>query len=337
MKVFKLLPLLACLFTMNLHAQTYNFSVDKGVYTDLVGTTSLNNGQVWDDPNLVIPIGFNFLLFDQEISSIAISDFGLGGFLFASVPSDPNLAMIVLPYGADVIDRGYDFTTGGGTSQSNISYLVEGEPGSKILKVEWNNVGFYSELSEDNVSTDFTNFQMWLHQGSNLIEYRYGPNSITQPDLCYENGVGTYLGLVGGYDINEDTITSAPNYLITGEPSSPTAIQLGSQQSPPTLDGTIPNGTIYRFGNLSTSINDIPTELQDISLLPNLVTNEFFIQFDDSKVDINSLTLTNVAGQIIRNINFSNNQITVSDLSPGIYFVNLNTNLGTVTKKFVKQ
>ena len=337
MKAFNLLTLLLCLFTFSLQAQTYNFESDKGVYTNLVGSTSLNNGQVWDDPTLVIPFGFNFLFFDQEINTAVISDFGLGGFLFATNPNDPNVAMILLPYGADIIDRGFTFPDGTGTSESNISYLIDGEPGSRILKVEWNNVGFYGEAQADNESTDFTNFQMWLYQGSNMIEFRYGPNSITQPELCYEDGVGTFLGIVGGYDIYEDTITTAENYLITGDPSSPTTMQIGSQEAAPTLTGTIPNGTIYRFSSLSTGINDLPAELNAINLFPNLVVDHFTVQYDASKVEINSIAITNVAGQVVKNINYSNNDITVSDLSAGVYFVNLNTDLGVVSRKIVKR
>ena len=50
--------------TMNLQAQTYNFSVSTGTYTDLSGSTSLNNGSTWDEPEILLPIGFDFQLFE---------------------------------------------------------------------------------------------------------------------------------------------------------------------------------------------------------------------------------------------------------------------------------
>jgi hypothetical protein len=43
--------------SLNMHAQSYNFDVSNNTYSDLIGSTSLNNGATWDDPSYTIPIG----------------------------------------------------------------------------------------------------------------------------------------------------------------------------------------------------------------------------------------------------------------------------------------
>jgi len=161
-------------------------------------------------------------------------------------------------YGVDIIDRGFNFVGDTAVSQSNISYQLVGMEGSRILKIEWNNVGFFDELSGDNVSTGFTNFQLWLMEGTNDIEIHFGPNSILQPELSYAGTTGANIGLFPGYDVVEDTITSTA-YVLGGDPSAPILNEITSLEDATFLDGTIPDGTIYLFSADTTGTMTMDT------------------------------------------------------------------------------
>jgi hypothetical protein len=52
---------------------------------------------------------------------------------------------------------------------------------------------------------------------------------------------------------------------------------------------------------------------------------------------INQVEIVDLSGKVIYRFNGLRNQINVSALSHGIYFVKIGTDKGTVTKKFVKE
>jgi hypothetical protein len=106
---------------------------------------------------------------------------GLGGLVSSVI--DPNFEAdyAILPFEADLIDRG-ELT---GISQSPISYKMEGNAGSRILKIEWKNAGFVGEIGELGTLNDYVNFQVWLFEGSNDVEMHYGPNMVLNPAISY--------------------------------------------------------------------------------------------------------------------------------------------------------
>ncbi|MEK6616027.1 MAG: hypothetical protein AABZ32_07945, partial [Bacteroidota bacterium] len=184
-------------------AVPYTFSYSMGTYTNLVNPISINAGLTWDDPTFSIPIGFNFTLWNNTISTINTDVFWLGGILTPSVSGIQPF----LGYLADITDRASTPTNWDGMpgSLSPISYEVTGTTGNKIFKMEWKNAGFYEDINNNSVSTDYVNLQMWLYEGTNNIEIRFGNSSITQPNLVYAGDPGPAIG-VGMYDYNLDTL-----------------------------------------------------------------------------------------------------------------------------------
>lgn len=327
-----------CLLSLGLHAQTYQFNVSTDTYTDLTGSTSLNNGTTWDDPQFTIPIGFEFQYFDTLVTQIFIEDFGFGGLLAFNDSED--LAPSLMAYGADIVDRGYDFNTYeyDQTSQSNISYLLEGTAGSRILKIEWNNVGFYDEMDEDNVSTDYTNLQLWLYEGSNDVEVRVGPNSVTQPDLCYGGESGSFTALIEEFNYLNEFFNGEVIFL-AGDPSAPTTTSIPYYYNVPHLNGTIPEGTVYKFAYETVSTSDAIKDDWQISLSPNPSNDYFKIiagTANDELISSNILII-NTFGQTVKEINFTADAIDISDLNAGTYFVQMNTATETTTRKLIKQ
>lgn len=73
----------------------------------------------------------------------------------------------------------------------------------------------------------------------------------------------------------------------------------------------------------------------NVAVYPNPTTDVFNIQLP-SNVVVNSSSLVDVLGKTT-GITYSNGTMNVSALAPGVYFLNLETNMGTYTQKVVKQ
>jgi len=127
---------------------------------------------------LLYIIGFDFQLGPNVINTIFISDDNSGGVISTIDDIDAAPFGAFVPVFQDIIDRGFNT----GTSLSPLSFRLDGQVGSQILKIEWNNVGFFEEATLQ----DFMNFQLWLYEEGNIIEYRYGSNEINDPDSSFE-------------------------------------------------------------------------------------------------------------------------------------------------------
>ncbi len=200
-------------------------------YVDLTGAISLNNGEIWDDPEYVVGLPFDFQL--NETTTDIFQFYGLGA-LFAAPTNDEDIFAYVIPFECDLLDRG---EVNGAESLSPISFKVDGVPGSRIFKLEYKNAGSYAEYDALKSMDMFINFQMWLYEGSNKIQFRYGPASIDDPALFYEGQPGAIIGATD-YDEFNDELTNV--HLITGEPTSPYLTT-----EPLTMFGTPPEGTVY--------------------------------------------------------------------------------------------
>jgi hypothetical protein len=338
MKINNLLTLLLVIISINTQAQSYAFEVSTGTYTDLTDTISLNEGISWDDPEFNIPIGFNFEFYTQEYNLITLG-LGLGGTLVFGDPyMDPDVS-VILPYGADIVDRAYDVNNDQPTeSLSPISYRLDGDLGSQILKIEWRNVGFYSELFDDGISTDFTNFQLWFYEGSNTIEVHFGPNNVANPSLSYDDETGTSVGIfdrVVGDDYYAEPIATE-GLALEGDPSSPDAIST-TVLFESFLNGNVPNGTIYRFTRIMTNAEETENASVGLQIFPNPTDDFIKFTLDDSALDVQSISIIDVSGQLVRNLDPNTRSENIADLSSGVYFIDIKSANGKITKKFVKK
>ncbi len=207
----------------------YVLTTSMEPYADLTGSTSVNNGEVWDDPDYTIPLPFAFELNGEEISSLTFV--GSGSDLGTEISPDFSVAMS--PFSVDLIDRG----VGTMNSQSPISYKVEGSPGNRIFKIEWKNAGSFDEFDDLGTTEMFVNFQVWLFEGSNRVEFHYGPSSITDADLFYLGETGAIVA-IASIDFNLGGLFNA-NFL-TGPTSNPILTDMESY-----IDGTPEDGMVY--------------------------------------------------------------------------------------------
>jgi len=329
MNTQKLLTLILCGISFFANSQSYELSTSTGPYINLTNSTSLNGTAPWDDPEFAIPMGFDFEYFDITINQIYIDDWGFGAGL-TSNPNETGTLPALVAYGADIADRAYDDNNQNATtgSLSNISYLVEGTAGNRILKIEWNNVGFLSDIVADNISTDFTNFQLWLFEGSNDIEIHFGPNSISNPDESFDGETGSSIALVPAYNFVTDVIEENATFL-SGNPSNPTVV-FSTVDDNTFLDGVIPNGTIYKFTRSTLSTEDFQS-VAKLELFPNPSKDAISLSgiTTDKKYEIYNLLGNKIQEGIIN----KNERINIQNYSKGVYLIKFDNNQ---TLKFIK-
>jgi len=321
---FQYYYLILFFYLTNITAQSvYDFETENMSYQDLTGSISLNNGQIWDDPAYTIPIGFDFQLGAFNFDTIYIVEWGLGGDL-SSTPNDSGILPIIVPIGQDIYSR-EDLN---GNSISPISYKLEGTIGNQILKIEWKNVGFL----DDSTADDYMNLQLWLFEGSNIIEYHYGDNEINNPDESYEGETGPYVSLFTSYNMDSDQLEDYA-YVLSGNPLNPTVLvyNQGDDADGPILDGTISNGTVYRFVPEQLSVSDV-SDIQ-FDIYPNPTSSYLRV---NTSINNFKISVYNAIGQKINILEFQDNKLDVYHFPDGIYFIKIESEYGATIKKFIK-
>jgi hypothetical protein len=76
--------------------------------------------------------------------------------------------------------------------------------------------------------------------------------------------------------------------------------------------------------------------LKSISIFPNPVDENLFINYDNSLI-IKEISLFDIKGRLINKIEKSLNKIPTGELSEGIYIISIKTNMGTIVKKIIKE
>jgi len=283
----------------------YSFSVTTATYTDLTGATSINNSDVWDDPEYVIPTGFNFKLYTKTLDSLYFG-MGVGGLLSDYWDDIVDPEYLVVPFETDLIDRG-DIS---GVTASPMSYLLDGVAPNRILKVEWKNAGFYDEGDSLGTLNDYVNFQVWFYEGSNNIEFHYGSSQITIPSLNYEGETGAIIGLSDYNVLN--------SYILAGPVANPTVLY----DSVAFIDGTPSNGTVYKFTKLISGISNNKGDFTNVNIFPNPAVNQVVVK---SKILMNGkIQIQSLDGKIlkIKEINGENLvEINTEKIPNGLYLL----------------
>lgn len=310
----------------------YYFSVENGVYSNLTDTTSLNNGEVWDDPTFIVPIGFEIELFGKNYDTLFNFE-ALGAILFA-INSGDNILPTLIPMGDDLIDRG-DLI---GQSMSPISYKTEGNPGNQICKIEWQNAGFYNELSELTQSLSFVNLQMWLYEANGDIEFRYGPSHIEDAAICYEGNQGPVIGLIDSVDLFANELGTF--WYLSDDPNDPDILSVGEiidfpGEVPDLLTGTPQDGIIYKFSLSPTNVHQI-NYLENVKIYPTLTEGVLYVE--SSEITPLDLVIMNPAGKLIFEQKHVRDGATIllDGLTSGLYFVKLYNKNGSYIEKIFK-
>lgn len=236
-----LLVFLLLVFSIQGMAQTgpcYYFEYSTGNTYDTLTTSPISlyvddeDYDILDDGiSAAIPIGFTFIYNYQPYTKFKVNTNGF-------ITLDENLAwnpdlwwnylesytrkLILAPLWDDLV-----INTGG-----NIRYELTGTAGDRILKIEFNKLTFWN-------GGDFQlKFQVWLYEGTNEIEFRYGDDESYLGWRNYSDE-GITIGLNDERDTSFMRITPGPEPTYTLNDDTETYF-LG-------MEDYVNNGLVYKF------------------------------------------------------------------------------------------
>ena len=282
-------------------AQNYSFLKTTATYSDLQNPISISNGEVWDDPEYPV-----FLPFDFTVSNAITNTLFVNDSYIAFVTTD-NFVHVVSPFGNDLIDRGGD-----------TSYKIDGNVGSRVAKIEFKNCGSF----DDNSLTMFVNFQIWLYETTNVIEFRYGASSVTSPEDFYDGETGGLVAVAILDSLEEETLEGS--LFLAGLASNPTLTTAFTN-----LNGTPENGTVYRF--TPTTLSTENHDLDNFALYPNPTADILNFGIDTLGLDY---TIRDMTGKTIQEGILNQPILDVKSLQSGMYFIRIEN---YKTQKFVKK
>ncbi len=294
---------------------------------------------VWDDPEAIIPIDFNFEVFGHAVSGMDLAA-GLGAGLAPVLVGSSEPTPLLFVTDSDLIDRGYIEEE----SHSNIVYLTEGEPGSRILKIEWQNAGFYNELNETGQSNDFINLQLWLFEGSNNIEYHYGPTAIEDNSLVHEFINGPVVGMFDFFQ--EEPVDFGTLFFLSGMPEAPEISQINTPEEINDLIANILNGNpaegqVYRFSPATTTSQESRTLAARIQVFPqparDAIQIEYIGQENTAPWEFQVFNLTGSAVLPATIVSGNRAEASLSGLPAGLYVIKIRNAQQQITlKKVIK-
>jgi hypothetical protein len=200
--------------------------------------------------------------------------------------------------------------------------------------------GGYSDLSPYHNTIYLLNNGAGIFYWTTPYTIENGPNPVTSYVLMrddHSNGVWHAVSSVAG---SQQTV-SDPLYAIYKDTASWRVQTIWNVSCTPTYKNTSANyNSSYSniFTNYASGVNQ--NNLQaDIRIYPNPTSSVIVINCKNQFLE--SASFTNIMGEIVyivRNKNLSNDiQLDVSNLTNGIYFLNIKTDKGIVQRKIVKE
>lgn len=286
-----LLTILVCtsILSMKSVAQSYTFSKRTETYAPISGGTSITNN---------ISLGFDVTIAGVKSSTLKTDAY------FGQVGTATPLQFS--GFYAEIQD-------------GSKTYLVTGNAGDRIVKVQYDKVKF----SHNAWGSDYATFQIWIYEKDNAIELHMGPSSVSNPTLAY------YYNTPKGPGIGFEKMW------LSGSPSAPTVDTATTY-----LTGTPASGQVYRFAPPTTSIGTAAQKgSANISLYPNPGNGKVNISATAS-LEGSHLTVYSADGKVVleQNIQNATTSVDISKLANGIYSFNVSKKDGTtVTKTYIKQ
>ncbi len=303
----------------------YKVTVQNQAYTPLTGATSINGTTAWTDSStFVVPLGFNFKMGNKTTNKLNLLE-------MMGVTSDTTGIVAAFNIiGTGTIDRGIT----GGVSKSPIRYAVSGAAGSRIFKLELFNAGFLEELNAHSTQNDSFNMQVWLYEGSDVVEVRFGSAKISYMSEYFYFG-GPMVGFSNNLKFSDQSFDKM--YLLKGDPTAPTVDSATtSTMLFPSFNSYPASGAVYRFALKSTGIANFD-EAANIAVYPTVCTDKVNINNKGSKQM--QYQLLSVAGSLLAKGTIVNgvNTVDVSAAPAGMYILTLIDGEAAASYKLIKQ
>lgn len=245
-------------------------------YEPLEEYSLLNLPLGWDDPEEVLPIPFDMVIWGDTCTMLATANLG------EIILGAGNANHLITPVFSDICDVAPADSSGQDVSE--IRHTLEGIAPNRIFKVEYHNVGFYDEVyGGDSVITasQRATYQVWLHEAG-TITYHYGPNTITDFALIAADFINT-AGLFGNFDpysyggtlLVAEGAADAPQFQSTDD------IYGWLYSGAEGWGDTWPSeGTGYVFNPIQPTNVSTPTNLEVMAAFPNPAHDVLHVQWD---------------------------------------------------------
>jgi hypothetical protein len=314
--MYTLLLGIAAMATITANAQTptypYTFSYSTQPYANLSDTTLILGSNGWDDTLLAFSLPIDFKYQGVSVTQWYMDTYGG---LYPNGMDTMRETPFILGVNADYEDK----------LGATISYNVSGATGSRIAKLEYRNVGFY-----DGNATENANFQIWLYEGSNKIEYHVGPNQVNTATLDYFDQGGP---LVVGLQYDANLVDSSLYHTVQPKDGTPTdtVMQIDPGESTDEeltallYGAAYPvNGSVFTFTpptDQPNAIADVPSQIA--GLHPNPVTDKITVQLKEQPKAGATLSIVTITGKkvLTQPVEAMQTQVNMATLTKGIYIL----------------
>mgnify|MGYP006286451385 CR=1 FL=1 len=313
----------------------YEFESYQDDYEEIDGEVVISGAEIFNKSirvNIPFPFRYGYNTFD----SLFINPYGF--IHFGAYP----MKSISKPLSENNITRGiispmaYSFSfnnnaTAESDSLSKISVDELSDGDDRIFLIQWENM-LYTNSATGEVNARF-DFQIKLHEMSNIIEFVYGDfrNEGLESQFC------TNVGLRG---INNE------DFNIRNTEESWENSTAGSENIECALisaDNYPEKGLIYRWTPSITGVKEqlaITDNFFDIN--PNIVSDKIKIEFNDPVAGEAEITIIDQIGKIVRKITCNQQsgiaesiEIDVRDLPQGMYFCRISNNGKIFSRKVI--
>ncbi len=326
----------ALLLHCNANAQfqfAYTLSTSTQAYVPLTNGFSLNQNHVWrgDTANYVVSPGFNFKLDTIDCSFAFFS----GANTFTS-DLGQNLFSGFNATETNIMDRGAD----SGRSLSPVRSEVDGVAGQRILKFEAYNAGFVREYNNLHTLTDSVCLQIWLYEGSNVVELHYGPSRVRNTQLYFAYGGGPLVYYL--QDVTQNPKENGPIYVLAGLPTNPLPEQnaivnnsLAHIVVP--LHSWPADSTVYRFTPNKLATPDVKNEAA-VKVYPTFCHDELTITVPsiNTTYTYNIVAINGTTTTVRGDLKNGKNTIDISALAQGMYLAEVQNGSTKCMQKFIK-
>jgi len=240
--------------------------------------------------------------------------------------------------GNNIIEVEYDFFTGSettSTAQSGIRIFGQDGTNLRVLcgYVYNSNSRILQGLAYLNNGGNLNTFTINLQTGGLVLE----PNTWYRVGLGYNTTNGQpYWKFNASPSVSVNPAVYAPAF-----PPTEIDFVMGVPTSNTSSVNVVFDNYVARASNADTLLNTTLVESTEnsVTIYPNPANDVLSILVSNlnGTSEVTKARISDINGRIVKDLNtVTNNQVNVSDLTSGVYFISIETNEGTSVKKFIK-
>lgn len=245
--------------------------------------------------------------------------------------------------GNEILEFEYEFFTGAGGGSNNLAGVsIYDAPGTKVLggfsfntnTLALSGVAYYSSAT---ATAGNYIFYLGATAGTNLI---LTANTWVRVGVSFNKTTGrvTWKGPgLNGYVTGAAAATDPDEIDFTSTSGTTTVAPIVTNTSAATI---LIDNFVTRISTTDTLLQNDTFDLAttNFSVSPN-PANDFITVSNSENIFVNAISITDLNGRVVKQNSFSNLsnvQVNVSDLSSGVYMLNITSDKGSLTKKIIK-